>query len=132
MRTSLRCALIAVIIASSAALARPLPQWEYNTSHLPVGWFGANASGFENESQLDQISRYDLAIFGWQAFLTASNYTHEAEHLVAQAQVVKARNPSKPVAIYLDAQLAEPFQTSVLAAMQDPQYQVAHTRPLHT
>jgi|EP01044_Picomonas_judraskeda_P007324 hypothetical protein len=100
---------------------RPMPRWEWNVSTgLPVGWFGSNTSGYENAAQLDAISRYDLAIFGWQAFLQATNYTREAEHLVLQARRVKAKDPSMPVAIYLDAELAEPFQDAVLKAMRDP------------
>ena len=101
--------------------ARPMPRWKWDTSTgLPVGWFGSNTSGYENPAQLDAISRYDLAIFGWQAFLQATNYTREAEHLVSQARQVKAKDPAMPVAIYLDAELAEPFQTAVLRAMKDP------------
>jgi hypothetical protein len=101
---------------------RPMPRWKWDisTGRLPVGWFGSNTSGYENAAQLDAISHYDLAIFGWQAFLQATNYTREAEHLVLQARQVKAKDPAMPVAIYLDAELAEPFQNAVLRAMQDP------------
>jgi hypothetical protein len=107
----------------AASAARPLPRWAWNRSmdaQLPVGWFGSNTSGFENPAQLDAISRYDLSIFGWQAFLEATNYSREAEQLVLQARRVKARDPPMPVAIYLDAELAEPFQDAVLHAMRDP------------
>ena len=112
-------AVLPLLLAASAA-PRPLPQWSYNRSTLSLGWFGANSSGFENNAQLAQISRYSMAIFGWQAFLDATNYTREAEHLVLQAQRVKAVDPSIPIAIYLDAELAEPFQASVQYAMNNP------------
>ena len=51
--------------------SRPQPAWPYATSggilsRLPVGWFGSNASGYENSAQLAAIGRYDMAIFGWQ------------------------------------------------------------------
>ena len=45
--------------------------------------------------------------------------TARIELRIAHAQV-KAANPNMPTTIYLDAELAEPFQTSVLAAMKDP------------
>jgi len=94
------------------------------TESLPIGWFGANASGFENQEQLKEITKYDMVIFGWQAFLSKTNYTREAQQLVQQARKVKAVSPSKPVAIYLDAELAEPFQTAVGRAMSDPRFEV--------
>jgi len=102
---------------------RPMPQWHYNSSRLNVGWFGSNVSGFENEAQMATISRYDMAIFGWQAFLDKTNYTDEAEQLVFQARRVKAQNPAMPVSIYLDMELAEPFQNAVSRAMFDPNFQ---------
>ena len=44
--------------------------------------------------RVEAISRYRMAIFGWQAFLAASNFTHEAANLVLQARRLKARHPS--------------------------------------
>ena len=41
-------------------------------------------------------------------------------NLIEQARAVKAAHPNTPTSIYLDAQLAEPFQTAVGAAMRDP------------
>eukprot|EP01047_Picozoa_sp_COSAG01_P088448 COSAG01_NODE_20816_length_933_cov_157.687050_2_plen_126_part_00 len=109
--------LLSLVGAAAAAMpTRPLPRWDYNNSALSLGWFGANRSGYENSAQLAQISRYSMAIFGWQAFLDATNYTHEAQELVLQAQRVKDVDPAIPVAIYLDAELAEPFQASVQSA----------------
>ena len=67
-----------VTILSFVLASRPMPTWSYNSTHLPIGWFGANASGFENPSQLEDIAKYDIAIFGWQAFLSETNYSHEA------------------------------------------------------
>mgnify|MGYP002631816839 CR=1 FL=1 len=94
-----------------------MPTWMYNGTHLPVAWFGANRSGYENEAQMKQLVRYDLVTFGWQAFLDKSNFTHEAQDLVAQARRVKQSRAALPVIIYLDAELAEPFQDSVRRAM---------------
>ena len=118
-----RLAAALALCSSGAGATRPLPTWHYNASHLPVSWFGSNTTGYENAAQLDAISKYDMAIFGWQAFLIATNYTLEAEHLVLQARKLKARDSSVPAVIYLDAELAEPFQKSVLEAMRDPQMQ---------
>ena len=113
--------LAILLCCGLAAHGRPLPSWTYNSSRgLNVAWFGSNASGLENAEQLLEISRYQLAIFGWQAFLEQTNYSHEAEELVVQARAVKARDPALPVAIYLDMELAEPFQTAVGKAMSDP------------
>ena len=57
-----------------------------------------------------------LPTFLLKAFLDYTNYTREANELVAQARVVKQRWPAQAVAIYLDAELAEPFQIAVAAA----------------
>ena len=83
-------------VSSTGRLAtaqRPAPQWAYNASRLNVGWFGSNVSGFENAAQLAAIARYDLAIFGWQAFLDGFAYLGELDLLVEQRQKVKAANP---------------------------------------
>ena len=101
--------------------SRPLPQWKYNSTGFPSGWFGSNASGLENDAQLEAIGRYGFATFGWQQCLSLTNYTNEAACLVEQARVVKKRRPDMPVAIYLDGVLAEPFQKAVRAAMFGPE-----------
>ena len=100
-----------------------MPRWQWNlASGLPVGWFGSNTSGYENSAQLDSISRYDLAIFGWQAFLQATNYTREAEHLVYQARAVKAINPSTKVWVYRNYVKALAWMDSVQEKLNDPAY----------
>lgn len=96
-----------------------MPTWAYNATHLPVAWFGANRSGYENDAQMTELVRYDLVTFGWQAFLDQSNYTHEAQDLVKQARRVKQVRSALPVVIYLDAELAEPFQDAVARAMHN-------------
>jgi len=118
MRVFLKLALLACLFCTAAS--RPLPQWKYNSFAFPSGWFGANSSGLENKDQLDAISRYSFATFGWQQCLSQINYTNEAKCLVEQARVVKERYPDLPVAIYLDGVLAEPFQMAVQAAMFGP------------
>ena len=77
----------------------PLP-FAYNWSRFPAAWFGANATSFESEAQLDEIGRYSLAIFGWQALITATNWTASIYAQLAQASILKARFPSLPVFVY--------------------------------
>eukprot|EP00729_Bicosta_minor_P018500 gene18500-9830_t len=40
-----------------------------------AAWFGANNTNFESEQELEAIGKYSLAIFGWQALITATNWT---------------------------------------------------------
>ena len=40
----------------SADRVRPLPQWQcVKGDHLPVAWFGANSTGFENSTQVRRL-----------------------------------------------------------------------------
>ena len=117
---TMRVLAVATMLCLVAGASRPMPQWKYNNTGFPSGWFGANASGFDNDAQLELISRYSIATFGWQQCLSSTNYSNEAACLVEQARVVKKRRPDMPVAVYLDGVLAEPFQTAVQAAMFGP------------
>ena len=63
----LAAVVVLPIVPGAAAAGRPMPKWGYTDTPLPVGWFGANRSGFENEKQLETIGNYSLSIFGWQA-----------------------------------------------------------------
>eukprot|EP00038_Savillea_parva_P005072 m.146846 g.146846 ORF g.146846 m.146846 type:complete len:541 (+) comp11651_c2_seq9:195-1817(+) len=104
---------------------RPLPPWPYLQPRggLPgIAWFGANESGFENETQLETLGNYSMIVFGWQALLPYSNYTGELSLLVSQAQIVKQRHPSNAVIVYIDGLRVQPFYKANRAIMYNPQY----------
>lgn len=71
--------------------------FQYDWERFPAAWFGANATHFESEHQLDVIGKYALAIFGWQALITKTNWTASIHQQLAQASALKQRHPSLPV-----------------------------------
>ena len=106
---------------------RPLPPWNYDYTPRNglrgTAWFGANESGFENESQLQALGNYSMIVFGWQALLPFSNYTGELDLLVDQCQRVKSRHPQTPVILYIDGLRVQPFYRSLSKIMRDPNYE---------
>ena len=58
-------AALSSVVASSAVpktQARPLPQWQcVRGGYLPVAWFGANSTGFENPAQVPACALKGLA-----------------------------------------------------------------------
>eukprot|EP00040_Diaphanoeca_grandis_P010940 m.56055 g.56055 ORF g.56055 m.56055 type:complete len:499 (-) comp22174_c0_seq1:64-1560(-) len=113
-------------MCGAASDTRPLPIWAYTKPRgglSGVAWFGANESGFENESQLEMLGNYSMVVFGWQAFLTGYNYTGELDLLVQQGQIVKARHPNTAVIIYIDGLRVQPFYSTLKPIMKDPNYQ---------
>ena len=81
------------------AASPPFP-FPYNWSRFPAAWFGANATSFESDAAMDEIGRYSLAIFGWQALITATNWTASIHSQLTQAARLKARHPNLPVYVY--------------------------------
>mmetsp|Transcript_23666 Transcript_23666/g.54190 ORF Transcript_23666/g.54190 Transcript_23666/m.54190 type:complete len:414 (+) Transcript_23666:3-1244(+) len=82
-----------------AALTSSLP-FPYNWSQFPAAWFGANDSSWEGRAQISALSQYSMAIFGWQALISATNWTASVYAQLAQAAVVKAEHPELPVFVY--------------------------------
>lgn len=66
----------------------------------PVGWFGGNATHFENASQLEAIGKYNIAIFGWQHLIFATNWTASVYAQLSQAAILKAQQPHMSVYVY--------------------------------
>ena len=87
-------------VSSSSPTGSLLSSWPYSWSKFPAAWFGANATNFENETQLDFIAKYSLAIFGWQHLITATNWTASIYSQLNQAAILKARHPELPVYVY--------------------------------
>jgi len=85
--------------ATSTATQSPYPI-PYNWSKFPAAWFGANNTNFESEQELEAIGKYSLAIFGWQALITATNWTASIYAQLAQAGILKAKYPDLPVYVY--------------------------------
>ena len=90
------------MILSVVALATTPARFpfEYDWGRFPAAWFGANATDFENTTQLDAIGRYSLAIFGWQALITKTGWTAAIGAQLMQAKALKQRHPSLPVFVY--------------------------------
>jgi hypothetical protein len=87
------------ILPSLSQAALPYP---YDWSKFPAAWFGGNATNWENETQLEAIGQYSLAIFGWQHLITATNWTASVYAQLAQAAIVKDRHPQLPIYVYTD------------------------------
>ena len=85
------------ILPSLSQAALPYP---YDWSKFPAAWFGGNATNWENETQLEAIGQYSLAIFGWQHLITATNWTASVYAQLTQAAIVKDRHPQLPVYVY--------------------------------
>jgi hypothetical protein len=83
--------------AASAEGGFPFP---YDWDRFPAAWFGANATSFESEAQLDFIGKFSLAIFGWQHLIFATNWTASVYAQLNQAAILKARHPDLPVFAY--------------------------------
>ena len=72
----------------------------HDWSRPAVGWFGGNATHFENSSQLASIGRYAIAIFGWQHLIFATNWTASVYAQLTQAAILKAQQPQMAVYVY--------------------------------
>ena len=78
----------------------PISHMPYDWDTPTVGWFGGNATHFENTTQLEHISRYSMAIFGWQHLIFATNWTASVYAQLNQAAILKAQAPKLPVFVY--------------------------------
>ena len=79
-----RVLLAALCVCASAAF---VPPWTYDGfDRFPALWFGANASGLDNSSQLALVARHSLAGYGWQQGVNRTDYRH-GETSLAQAAV---------------------------------------------
>lgn len=117
-------ALAVAAVVRSAAAGRPQPSWKYSYDSFPAAWFGANSTGWETESQLEQLGRYHLVAFGFFDLLTKNNYTHEGAALIEQSRIVKQRHPNVTVGIYIDNLRFEPFYHGMEEAIADPRWHV--------
>ena len=72
----------------------------YNASRFPTAWFGANATNWEDESQLEAIGKYSMAILGWQHLDTVVDWTAVVYAQMEQAAIIKSRHPDLPVFVY--------------------------------
>jgi len=100
---SLLASALIAIATNGASAAPPAPRalpLPYNMSRFPAAWFGGNDTAFESEASLEALGKYSLAILGWQALLTATNWTASIYAQLAQAAVIKARHPALPVFVY--------------------------------
>ena len=92
-----RHVLTTLLLTAPAHAAIP---FDYDWTRFPAAWFGANATSFENETQLEEIGRYSMAIFGWQHLIFATNWTASVYAQLNQAAIVKARHPKLPTFVY--------------------------------
>lgn len=92
-------ATTAIILAHTLPTRAHFP-YPYDWYKFPAAWFGANATNFENETQLEFIGQFSLAIFGWQHLITATNWTASVYSQLNQAAILKDRHPTLPVYVY--------------------------------
>lgn len=112
------CALLCALLCALPPVAgrRPLPPWQFTKPRggFPgIAWFGANVSGFENQQQLETLGNYSMVVFGWQAWLTGSNYIGELDLIVEQAQRVKVLHPASATIVYIDGLRVQPFYSAL-------------------
>lgn len=117
----LRLLLLAPLGCAWACPATSWPPWPYDWARFPAFWFGADPNHLENMSQLTAISRYSLALFGWQHLQLASNYSDLLRAQVDQARRVKAALPSLPTFIYMSVADTQPFYAASAPLFADLQ-----------
>ena len=91
------CLSVALVPALAGATPLPFP---YNWSQFPAAWFGANDTHWESAESIDEIGKYSMAVFGWQALLRVTNWTAAVYTQLSQAAIVKNRHPDLPVYVY--------------------------------
>jgi len=89
-----------LLLLLPVAVVRTTLPWPYDWNKFPAAWFGANATNFENATQLEAISKYSLAIFGWQHLIFSTNWTASIYAQLNQAAILKAHRPDLPVFVY--------------------------------
>ena len=72
MRLCFAAYTLVAALEAGGADAWPFP---YNTSKFPVAWFGANATMWESEEQIEEIGKYSMAILGWQHLTDVTDFT---------------------------------------------------------
>jgi len=114
---------MALIAASAASTPSPPPwPWAYNWSRFPAAWFGANATQWEDASQIAAIGRYSLAILGWQHLARDDNMTAVIYPQLAQAAIIKAAHPALPIFVYTSFGWAFTMNEAVRPIMHDHRY----------
>lgn len=85
--------LFLLFLYGSLQLSKSSPQWPfpYNWSKFPAAWFGANATNWESDEQIEAIGKYSMAIFGWQHLTTPTKFDS-----VVYAQLAQVRLPANP------------------------------------
>ena len=103
--------LLALLVASSSSWAwgaaaagtndpAAFP-FAFNESKFPAAWFGANATSWESDAQLEAIGKYSLAVLGWQHLTMVTNFTAVVYEQITQAAIIKSAHPDLPVYVYV-------------------------------
>ena len=74
--------------------------FKYDSSKFPAAWFGANATHWESDAQIEAIGKYQLAILGWQHLTVTTNFSAVVYEQITQAAIIKERHPDLPVFVY--------------------------------
>jgi hypothetical protein len=131
-RAAAVAAALAVLPAVAHARVLP-PPWPYDGfAHFPTLWFGANASGLDNETTLALVARHALAGYGWQQGTNATGFRHcEAQGAAAATRLADylaahppppGGPPPPPVFVYRHFQMAWTFFDVTRAVALDPAY----------
>ena len=102
-------------MAASPGASFPFP---YNWSKFPTAWFAANATNWEDETQLDEIGKYSMAILGWQHLDTETDWTAVVYTQLTQAAIIKSRHPDIPVFVYCGYGFAFGLNAGTFPVMQ--------------
>jgi Hypothetical glycosyl hydrolase family 15 len=101
--------LAALSGAVPAAWAFAIP-WAYDGyTQVPTLWFGANASGLDNTTQLGFVAQHSLAGYGWQQGTNKTGFRYIETQLAQAATNLKTFSPSTPVFVYRHSQAAFPM-----------------------
>jgi hypothetical protein len=101
----------------------------YDWTRFPAAWFGANDTNWETAAGLDEIGKYSLAIFGWQALVTATNWTASLHAQITQASILKARYPQLPVFLYAGFGFAPGFDANIFDVIRSASDGCPHHQP---
>ena len=92
-------AFVASVVLSAAAAghatpppqSRPMPRWTYDWDTFPIAWNGENATGFMNETGLDDIGAFALVRLAWRDMQLYANYTDLLTSQIEQCRRIKRR-----------------------------------------
>eukprot|EP00040_Diaphanoeca_grandis_P044010 m.11044 g.11044 ORF g.11044 m.11044 type:complete len:492 (-) comp8613_c0_seq2:135-1610(-) len=107
MRLHVKTVLSLLVANVAVAASSTPPQFNHSWSTLPVFWFSANTSGYENPAETAIIAKFPIAILAWQLGTQADpKFRHAEDKLHNQAAMLATTAPNTEVLVYVQGQLA--------------------------